>query len=448
MTRLSQLLERKHWVARKPMPEDPVAVRREGDRICRRWPDVETEDIETDAETLALEMDQRRRDDDWQDFYWADATRAAGAFLGGSLWQEERFVGLLNFLFLQIGPDAHPAYLSAMFRKYLETFNPDSRLTRKLAEHLGRCWQKTGLPISQLVDRFAIFDIDAAPHRMIAQYMDEMPEPFRRLRAEGLEAPHGPGLMQLAHRYFVSALEPRIADGDSAAAEKMLEWLDPGSDWSPLQGPDAGKAIDALLLPWKERDPEEGLKKTIETRLINAYKDLRVQDAGVWSACSNDARWVILKWLAGATIRTFFDIVTEADKTHMWSDRKTLWIGLHEQSRITEAWFALSDFGSRIANRLGSEREHTNLEFARNRSLKAQDRNKCLLIMNVDGRWVVEGSHNFPTWVFPPGKLSSLKPYESQYTCDEIRDIRGREQPERIVHLGDWRNKVLTAIQT
>ena len=80
-------------------------------------------------------------------------------------------------------------------------------------------------------------------------------------------------------------------------------------------------------------------------------------------------------------------------------------------------------------------------------SESSQDRRKCLLIMNVQGRWVVEGSHSFPTWVFPPGDLSVLTPYEASYTCDQLRHIQGPEQPERIVHLGDWRNKVLTALK-
>ena len=67
--------------------------------------------------------------------------------------------------------------------------------------------------------------------------------------------------------------------------------------------------------------------------------------------------------------------------------------------------------------------------------------------MNVQGRWVVEGSHSFPTWVFPSGDLSVLVPYEASYTCDQFREIRGPERPQRIVHLGDWRNKVLTALR-
>lgn len=444
---LSELLEQKVLFTPKRVPAEPVAVHRAKESISRRWPNAEAVDPETDAEKLAVEMECRRQNKDWQSFFWADAAHTASAFLSKGLWREERFAHLLDFLLFQIGPSTHPAYLRIMFRKYLETFDPKSKLTGRLAGALTDCWKAIGLPIDRLVHHFRVFDIDTAPHQAIAAYMNVQPQPFRALREDGLEAPHGPGLMQLAHRCFVSMLKSRIAGGDIAAVKKMLDWLNPEGEQSPLQGPEAGVAINALLLPWVRYDPNESLKKTIETRLIDAYGDIRVQNVGVWSACSDKARRVILRWLAGTSIKVFFDIVTEAESSHMWSDRKGLWLDLYRQGDIAEAWFALSDYGGMIARRLNREREGVNLPFARNDSMDSQDRKKCLLIMKVYGRWVVEGSHSFPTWVFPPGDLPTLKPYEDRYTCNQIRYFQGTEQPQRIVHLGNWRNKVMMALQ-
>ena len=448
MKRLSDILEQKRSFARPQIPKEPFYVNRAAQKISRRWPNAEAVETESDAEALASEMNRRRRDDDWRKFYWADATQTASAFLGDNLSRDNQFADLLKFILFQIGKGSNFTFLRVMFRKYLEIFDPKSTLTQQMAEKLKQCWRETGLPIDQLVRNFRIFDIDSAPHLAIARHMNAERDPFHALREEGLEAPHGTGLMRLAHQQFVSMLKPRIANGEYPAAQKMLEWLNPGGDCSPLQGLGAGAAIDALLRPWNGRDPVSDMKDLIETGLTKAYGDLRVNSAGAWSACSDEARRVILRWLVGATIKVFFNIVTEADKTHMWDDRKSLWIYLYEENRITEAWFALSPPGEEIADRFSREKEKERLAFARNESTNSQDRNKCLLIMRVDGQWVVEGSHNFATRVFPPGDLSKLKPYENSYTCEQIRSISRAERADVIVHHRNWHNKVLTALQS
>jgi len=66
--------------------------------------------------------------------------------------------------------------------------------------------------------------------------------------------------------------------------------------------------------------------------------------------------------------------------------------------------------------------------------------------MNAKGHWVVEGSHSFPIWVFPAGNTDTLIPYAESYTCEQFRELQFTGQAERIVHLGDWQSKVLTAI--
>lgn len=453
MMSLSALLKRKRPFARPSVAAEPVEVRRAGRNIRRRWPDADTVDPETDPEALALAMERRRNNGDWRGFFWADIRRTAIALLDSGLWQDQRFDRLFDFMLDQIGPGAtRPAngpYVRSMFRKYLDTFDSASTATHRLAKALKQHWADAKLPIGSLVHHFRIFDPDTDPPRTIAAYMDNRHDPFRALRTAGMDAPHGPGLMQAAHMSFVSRLAPRIRsrDTDGAnAAKKLLDWIDPPG-LGALQGPGAGKAIDALLGPWYEHEPEPAFRKLLAARLVGAYHDPRVNPVGMWSACSDRSRDVMLNWLTGATIQLFFDIVTQADSSHMWSDRKSLWSDLYRKGRITQAWFALSKKGEGIARSLDRKRDGMALEFAENRSLTPPDRQKCLLMMSIDGRWVVEGSHNFPTWVFPRQHLITFTPYEKAYTCEQFRRVRGPEQPKRIVHSSDWKNGVLTALE-
>jgi len=452
-TSLSELVRVRRHFSLPQISTMPDHVCHASETIRRRWRDTETEETTENPEALALEMDHRRRTDDWQGFYWADATRTALTFLGSGLWREKRFAPLLDFLLDQVGPGGNRVYTRAMFRKYLETFDQRSILTRQFAERLAHAFEDDTLrmadmPIGPLVHHLHVFDVDYAP-QAIATHMETHAPPFRALRDAGVEAPHGDGLMQRAHRLFVQALAPRIKNGDFAAAETLLEWLSPPEAETSLQG-GAGDALNALLLPWHARDPDEQLKSTIKSRLVDAYGDPRTETTGAWAACSGDARRVILKWLVGATIRVFFDIVTRADRTHMWTNRKRLWIDLDEEDRITEAWFALSRAGANIARDLARKRDDPSLEkFSQNDSRNTSDRNKCLLIMKIDGRWVVEGSHNFKTHVFSRRDQLSVTPYEPSYTCEQFREIRGKNEPKRFGHwsIGAWRDNVLMALQ-
>ena len=366
--------------------------------------------VETNPQQLVQDADRRRRAGDWSDFYWTDLDHVARALIDSGLWRHARYADLLQFLLEQVRPGVNRPYLRTLFRKYIETFETGSRLTRGLAPILKVHWREAGLPVEPLVTRFQIFDLDPSPAQVIAAFMVGQDDPFAALRALGVEAPHGPGLIAAADPFFVSSLAPRIAKGESAATHTLLSWLKPADEDDPLQGAGAAQAIDALLEPWEKQAPDSDLQDLIEARLLAAYGDPRIHSSGVWSLVSGVTRRVILKWFAGATIEVFFDIVTQAvtgdPSEHMWPVRRSLWKDLFDEARITEAWFALSEAGVRVAER--RQREHEiPLAFGRNRSLSSQDRSKCLLIMYVQGRWVVEGSHIFPTWVFPPGELTA-----------------------------------------
>ena len=453
MTSLSERLGKGRATVRHRMPEAPDAVIRAAASIARSWPDVEVDRVEEDPERLVRELERRRSSGDWNEFFWPDVVRASIALIDSGLWRKKRYERVLEFLLAQVRPGVNRPYLRTLFRKYLDTFDPESRLTQGLARVLKDRWRETALPIDDLVTQFRIFDIDPSPGLVIAEFMIDQDQPFAALQRLGVEAPHGEGLMAAAHGLFVSSVAPRIATGDVTATETLLSWLKPDGEEHPLEGAGAAQAIDALLEPWKRKAPNSDLQRLIEIRLLAAYFDPRIHRSGVWSLVSEDAKRVIFKWLAGDTIEIFFDIVTKAvsgdPSEHMWPTRRTLWTDLFEQDRITEAWFALSEAGTRVADRLQSEGDETPLAYGRNHSQSSQDRNKCLLIMKVQGRWVVEGSHNFPTWVFPPGGSAALEPYEDSYTCEQFREqqyITGPGQPDRIVHLGDWRNKVLTTL--
>lgn len=446
MKPLSEILKSGHRIAPPPATAEPERVTRAAASIRRRWPDAEVEDPETDAQALASNMERRRKRDDWRGFNWADATRTAQAFFGSPLWRKRHFRPLLDFLIDQIGPGCTPAYVRAAFRKYLDTFDPDSELTRRLARVLDEHWKLAQLEIGYAVRYLRIFDTGDAPQR-IAACMKREAAPFDALRRRGVAAPHGIGLMQEAHMRFVDMLAPEIGRGHIASALKLLDWINPPGRNGQMEGAGAKLAIEALLTPWRGREPSPELKDAIRSRLIDAYGDPRLARAGAWSACAPEAKQVILKWTIGATIKLFFEIVQVADPTRQCEERMKLWYGLCDENRIDEAWFVLNGQGAEHAMTLATQPNGPGItEFGRNRSRNANYRKKCLLIMRIRNRWVVEGSSNYKTRIFRPNDNVSVKPYREAYDCEKF--VRHPKVDAEIIHwpMDAWRNNVLKAI--
>ena len=425
-----------------------VHVHRAEERIRRHWPDVDVFDTsKCDAEQLAVEMDRRREKNDWREFYWADAAHTASAFIDNELWKSKRFEKLFDFLIGQVGSGGNRMYMRALFHKYLETFSPTQTLTKRLATNFstGDTWKEIDLP-AKLVDAYKVFSVDTAPER-IAEDMLKNPSPFNTLLQNGIKAPHSSGLMERAHKKFLAQLAPQIKLQNSNAIETMLEWLNPQTSGSVLRGKGAADAVGVILLACRQQEPNTSIKEKIKSRLVDAYGDPRLERTGTWAMCSEEAKKVILRWLAGETIEAFFEIISQCERSHtetehMWTDRRGLWIDLYKNNHITEAWFALSRQGARIARNLAEQTEAPSLqEFAENRSFSTQDREKCLLFMQISGRWVVEGSHNFKTHIFQSGDTSSVTPYEKIYTCEKYRrSTRAKRIPH---HATTWRNKVM-----
>ncbi len=458
MTQLSKLLRSEYSFVANEKIGEPVLVRRAKESIYRRWPDVEYEIPFKDQEKLVADIERRRREKNWRKYYWANATKAAQAFINTGSWKKKNYEDLLNFFLARIKRYPHDpvnttnflnAYTRTLYRKYLETYQPLSKLTQELAKALKENSDEADLHIETLIRDFRIFDIDAGPEKIMAKFMCQKSEPFEAVRKLGIEVPHSGRFMNLAHEHFVSMLAPQIWAGDVDAVNSLLNWLRPNcEEASTLHGEGAGNAIDALLLPWRFQNPNLKLRSLIQSKLITAYGDPRIESAGTWSMCNVEAKKVMLKWLVDVTIDLFFQIVTQAEDSHMWTDRKDLWIELHKQNRITQAWFALSEEAARKALEIKNDQDIP-LAFANNRSNYSNDRRKCLLIVKIDNHWVVEGSHSFKTHVFSREDDELVKPYQESYTCEQFRYIVGPKAPQRFIHwpIKIWRNKVLKALE-
>lgn len=441
---------------------EPKAVQRAANAIDSSFPDVEPSLKKEDRERLVRELARRQQAHDWSGYNWADLQRAARALLepghedsraaagrrkamfgrapGGALHQRREFKPLVRFLLDQVHGQTNTRFLRTMWRLYLSTFDSRSRLTRDLADRLQGCCREAALPIQGAV-RLGVLKPGSAVRR-IADHVMTAPSPFEAVKEVGIEAPHGEGLMAEVHKEFVRRHSAALIRNDEVASDRLLDWIvPPESPESPAMEAGAELGINALLVPWARAEPSQEIRKRLVTTLTRAFGDPRISRSGVWNRCNRDARKVLMRWLAGETIDVFFEIISKAVSSHMWGDRRGLWMDMYRDGSIKEAWFALSPRGEDVARRL----ERTP-GYARNDSRNSGDKQKCLLLMRINGRLVVEGSHSFKTHIYGRGDNGSVTLYETAYDCDHIRQHGKFGRAEAIAHYRNWRRRVLDAL--
>ena len=91
--------------------------------------------------------------------------------------------------------------------------------------------------------------------------------------------------------------------------EKTLELM----QWSCLEGQirypqNKAELLDALLIPWLDKTPEEKLKIQIFDFVLKYYKDPRISQVN-WVGCSGDAKKIFLGWLTAKSLEQFFSVV-------------------------------------------------------------------------------------------------------------------------------------------
>jgi hypothetical protein len=286
-----------------------------------------------------------------------------------------------------------------------------------------------------LLDRVPyILDARNAPERL-TRAMFGMDNPFSGLVELGFRDPYAAGLMHHAHLAYVQQMRPRLRS--ESGVRRMLNWLTSGRE-PKVNG--AKEAIDALLQPWRSSEPGNAIKEMLTENLMASYGDPRVRRGGVWPQIRSDCRDVLLRWLTGANIEFFLDVVTEVETSHMWQPRREFWWDLYGKGEVDAAWVAFSPNAAATARRLTQDREKFG-KFAYGQQTAAGSRsNTSLLILKIGGCIVVEGSHNYKVQVFNESDRHAPRLYQEGYDCERIRLAPGHHYQQ--AHIGYWQDRV------
>ncbi|MDE0659248.1 MAG: EH signature domain-containing protein [Gammaproteobacteria bacterium] len=372
---------------------------------------------------------------DWETATLASVTRAGRVAFEAEFRERRDLWELRDFYLREAEASTSQAFLGALMSIYLGSYEPGGRHTRDLASALDESRDRLGRRWSGLLQNVHfLFDPRNAAGRLGTE-MCKMNDPYGGLTSLGFHDPHASGLLYHAHLAYVDGMGPvlRMESG----VRRMLGWLSPTGGQARVTG--VKEAIEALLGPWKSREPASGIRDHLIGGLVASYGDPRVRRGGVWPQVHSDCRDVLLRWLTGASIEFFLDVVSEVETSHMWQPRREFWWDLYERGRIDSAWVAFSQDAAQTAQSLGQGSEEPGDLAYGEQTAGGSRRYTSLLILKIGNCIVVEGSHNYKVHVFREGDRRAPRLFEKQYDCEHIRLAPGHRAQAH--HVG-WEERV------
>ena len=382
-------------------------------------------------------MHDRVRSQDWKGATLAAVVRAARVAFDPEFRDRQNLRYLREFYVRETKASTSQAYLGAMMSIYLGSYEPDARHTKDMAAALDCSRSRLGDRWSQLLNNVPYLLDPVRAGQRIGQSMRNMDDAWTGLRKLGFQDPHSQGLLHYAHLAYVEEMQPALKTLDGA--QRMLAWLKPKGRDALAGG--AAQAIDALLGPWISAEPPEPLRNRLIEGLVGCYGDPRVRSGVVWTSVDDSRKGVMLRWLTGANMQFFLDVVSEVEDSHMWQPRREFWWDLYEERRIDAAWVAFSPRAVSTAQHM-AKHEEAPLKLAYGEQTAGGSRkNTSLLILKIGSCIVVEGSHNYKVHVFRSDNLGAPSLFKEKYDCEDIRKAPGPEHRAQ-AHLGNWQDRV------
>jgi hypothetical protein len=134
----------------------------------------------------------------------------------------------------------------------------------------------------------------------------------------------------------------------------LLPFIDQSPTWRI-----APASAHALLRPWMSGPPATpAMRGLIYEHLMTAFGDPRRPGNTRWQGVNRDAEDVFKRWLAAATLKEFFEIISDRADEQQWRYRNAFWTSVLEDGLIEDAWVLLgrgvqsetrSRFGTDIA---------------------------------------------------------------------------------------------------
>jgi hypothetical protein len=255
--------------------------------------------------------------------------------------------------------------LMALIEAWLETYDPRLPGIVQSAEIIRQHLPADGDPrLAMWRDaqaQFGVFDLQRGPAVVAAAMLTAGDEANGVLHAAGLGDPvrEEGGFFRSVVRAFLEAIRTALQQNrlPLPRLKAALSFLEHGR---ALRFPAyRATTAEALLLPWVSgAAPASEGQAAIQDFLQRHYGDPRLGGGARWHGVQQEAIDLFQRWLARATLREFFDVISDRADFAQWRYRRAFWSAALEAGLIEDAWVLLgrqaqtdtrSQFGSEIA---------------------------------------------------------------------------------------------------
>lgn len=310
--------------------------------------------------------------------------------------------------------------LSPLFHTYVWKFSPEKIDFQKLSINLWaiakRC-DAAGIPVlklGSLQNKFEFFTPQKVGIHLSGAFISESKNQknvdhwFESL---GLWSGFKSTALGL-HTYECALKLPSTTYRKEEAINAIIAWSRSLSE--SLSADQKGLLANALLMPWVDQDPSDDIKRKITDFCVETIGDPRLKEF-TWSKANQNSKNVLMRWLIGRTLHTFFDVLRQTADS-IWEYRQEFWTSYYLRGYITEAWAVLGSDAHRYVLR---QREAADLGYGR--LTGTSDEAQSVLLMKMGDLIFCEWSHNGKLRVTAFGSNQAPRLYGKSYDADELR---------------------------
>ena len=250
--------------------------------------------------------------------------------------------------------------LRRLIDAWLDAYRPDlqgsaqvATLIRRRIAHGGTATAQEWAPAEAAL---GLFDHDQGPQRVGEAMAASATEANRVLALARIDDDRrrAGGFCRAVFESFLARIEAdlRYRMMEVERLRGLLRLIDQSPTWRI-----APASAHALLRPWMSGPPATpAMRGLIYEHLMTAFGDPRRPGNTRWQGVNRDAEDVFKRWLAGATLKEFFELISDRADERQWRYRNAFWTAVLDSNLVEDAWVLLGrDVQSETCSHFGTD---------------------------------------------------------------------------------------------